>query len=1222
MIAKRKLEAFRSYFQDRIGILDGAMGTMIQKLNLTEKDYRNEYFERHSSILKGNHDVLSLTRPEVIEDIHRRFLEAGADVIETNTFNSNAISQKDYHLETHVYDLNVASAKLAKKIADAFTSEMPEKPRWVAGSIGPTNQTASMSPRVDEPSHRNVDFDGLVKAYTTQIEGLIDGGVDILLIETIFDTLNARAALYAAETVFENRKEALPIMVSGTITDKSGRTLSGQTLSAFMTSMKSPYVVSIGLNCAFGAKDLSKYIKQMHQETDLMLSVYPNAGLPNQLGLYEEQPTDTVDYLSELFTGAYINFVGGCCGTTPEHIRAIARAAEAHLPNKKPFEVQRSKEMTVLAGLETVTIDKSQNFINVGERTNVSGSIKFARLIREKRYEEALEIAREQVENGAQIIDVNVDDGLLDSVFEMQHFLKLIASEPEISKVPIMIDSSKWEVLEAGLKVIQGKCIVNSISLKEGEAIFLSRAKEIRKLGAAVVVMAFDELGQADTYERKIGIAKRAYDLLTQKLDFPAEDIIFDVNILAVGTGIEAHQNYAVDFIRAVRWIKSHLPKAKTSGGLSNLSFSFRGNQTVREALHAVFLYHAIEAGLDMAILNPSMVQIYDEVEANLLKHAKAVVLNEHEKATDELIQLAQSQGDLAEEKIEKTQLWRGEALDSRLSYAIVNGQVNYLEADLQEAIEEKNTPLTLIEGPLMAGMKTVGERFSSGKMFLPQVVKSARAMKKAVDFLTPHMGAVEGRENRVGKILMATVKGDVHDIGKNIVGIVLACNHFEVLDLGIMVAPEDIVAAAIKEKVDLVALSGLITPSLDEMVTVAKQMEEAGLNIPLIIGGATTSALHTGLKIAPVYGGPVIHSPDAPHAVTAAKALLNNQERVAFLKDVYENYETKIQIAKTYEPKLLSLKEARDNKPVQDFSHVKKRQPSWTGKKVVDDLKVSDLIPYIDWTFFFTAWEMKGHFPEILDEVKYGQAARELYENAQTALEKMKDQPVKGIVGIYPCYSEAEDIVIQIEGAIWRLATLRQQNIGSEHLALADFIQPKSEKIDFDDHIGMFAVTSGLAVEEWLKVHAVETDSYQGLLIKTLGDRLAEAFSEKLHERVRREWWGYVPEETMSMKEIHLANYEGIRPAFGYPCLPDHQQKRALFERLEIGRLVGIDLTESDMMVPASSVCGLYLSHPKAKYFELGHLGKDQVEDYAQRSNTTVEAVEKRLGQRIRYRP
>lgn len=1216
---KSRISQFKNEFKNRILVLDGAMGTMIQRQSLGESDYRKGYFESHEGILKGNHDLLSLTRPDVIKEIHSAFLKAGADIIETNTFNANAVSQADYHLESAVRQLNYESARLARACADAFTAEDVNKPRYVAGSIGPTNQTASMSPRVEEPSFRKVTFDDLAGAYLTQIEALIEGGVDVLLIETIFDTLNARAAIYAAETAFEKIGYALPIMISGTITDKSGRTLSGQTLSAFVASMKSPFVVSIGLNCAFGAKDLAKYIKEMSQETDLMISVYPNAGLPNQLGAYEEHPADTVNYLDDLFKGAYINVVGGCCGTTPEHIEAIANKAKKYLPRQKAFEGASDKK-TILAGLETVVIDRAQNFTNIGERTNVSGSIKFARLIREKKYEEALEIAREQVENGAQIIDINFDDGLLESAYEMNHFLKLISSEPEISKVPIMIDSSKWEVLSAGLKSIQGKCIVNSISLKEGEDVFLDHAREIRKHGAAVVVMAFDEQGQADTFERKTGIVKRAYTLLTEGLEFPPEDIIFDVNILAVGTGIEAHQNYAVDFIQAVKWIKENLPHAKTSGGLSNLSFSFRGNQSVREALHAVFLYHAIEAGLDMAILNPSMIQIYDEVEPKLLKCAEAVVLNLNDHATDDLIAYAQENQDKDVQKTEKNLLWREASNETRLAHAIVSGQMSFLEKDLEEAIEENNSALDIIEGPLMAGMKNVGSLFGSGKMFLPQVVKSARVMKKAVDWLSPYMDQKDGEaRSKAGKVLMATVKGDVHDIGKNIVGIVLACNHFEVIDLGIMVAPEDIVSAAIEEKVDIVALSGLITPSLDEMVTVASQMEAAGLNIPIIIGGATTSILHTGLKIAPVYSGAVIHSPDAPHAVTAAKALMNAKEKTDYIKNVYETYEKYVDISQAHTPKLVSLETARTRSEKQDFSELSKRVPKWTGKKVIDDVTVANIIPYIDWTFFFNAWEMKGHYPEILEHEQYGHEAAALFRRANEILKSIENCKLKGIVGIYPCHSDNETLVVQEGSHKWQIETLRQQRDGSDYLALSDFIAPRNG--ENQDYIGMFAVTSGLELDAWLKPYEQDKDDYSILIIRTLADRLAEGFAEKLHEIVRRELWAYAADENFSMKDIHLAKYAGIRPAFGYPSLPDHAQKRALFEWLEVEKNVGISLTESDMMIPASSVCGLYFSHPKAKYFELGHFGKDQVQHYAEQVGETVETIEKRLGQRIRYR-
>lgn len=1228
-----RFNQIKDYFSKQIIILDGAMGTEIQNLKLTESDFRGQIFLEHGCLLKGNNDLLVLTQPEKIAAIHNAFLEAGSDVIETNTFNATEISQADYNTAQHVWEINLQGAKLAKACADAFTAENPLKPRFVAGSMGPTNKTASISPDVENPGYRNVSFDELKEAYKTQIEALVEGGVDLLLIETIFDTLNARAALFAAEEVFEASGMPLPIMLSGTLTDKSGRTLSGQTLGAFLASMRSDYVISIGLNCGFGAKHLAGFINDLSKMTNLLISVYPNAGLPNPLGLYDEHPSLTASYLNDLIESGSVNILGGCCGTTPKHIEAIANIALGKSPRKPPT----LEPVTILAGLEPLRIEKASNFINVGERTNVSGSIKFARLIREGQYEAALAIARDQVENGGQIVDVNFDDGLLDSAREMDIFLKLIAAEPDISKVPVMIDSSKWEVLEAGLKAIQGKCVVNSISLKNGEAEFIHQATQIKRYGAAVVVMAFDEKGQAENYEQKIAICKRAYELLVNEVKFPPEDIIFDANILAVGTGLEAHNRYALDYIQAVAWIKENLPHAKTSGGLSNLSFAFRGNNPVREAMHSAFLYHAIKAGLDMAILNPGMIQIYDEVDPELLTKVEDVIFDRFPEATDALIAFAQNMSVQSGDQMETVQLWRQNDVKERLKLALMKGSTEFLEADLEEAKTILSTALEIIEGPLMDGMRAVGDLFGEGKMFLPQVVKSARVMKKAVGHLMPMIEAeTKGSEqSTAGKILLATVKGDVHDIGKNIVGIVLQCNNFEVIDLGIMVPAEEILEVAAREKVDLIGLSGLITPSLDEMVTVAQQMEAKGFTIPLIIGGATTSLLHTGLKIAPCYSGGVVYSTDAPNMVSCAKQLLNAKTKMAFLETLQNQYQQVQAVSSAHQSRLESMETARKQSPKYNCDASTIQVPNFLGKKTIDWIQVSDLVPYMDWTFFFSAWEFKKRYPEILTDEKLGVEASKLYEDAQEILEVLKKKITpRGVVGIFPCYKQGEDLYVEdvfeeglyeegfsakgvtIESTVFN--TFRQQKSGSDFLSLADFIASKDSAAK--DFIGAFAVTTGLGAREIAADYEQAGDTYSALLVKTLTDRLAEAFAEKLHEMVRTELWGYSTDETLSMTEIHQAKYRGIRPAFGYPSLIDHSEKKKLFGLLDVKNRVGIELTESFMMKPASSVCGLYFAHPESKYFDLGHIGEDQVTDYAQRTGLEKTEVEQRISHWIKY--
>jgi len=1209
-----KFEKITSQLNNKILILDGAMGTQIQTFHLTEEDFRGESFKNHSQNLQGNNDILVLTQPDIIEKIHSNYLEAGADIIETNTFNATSISQSDYATEDFVYQINYQAAKLASSSAKKYSLITPDKPRFVAGSIGPTNKTASISPDVENPGFRNISFDELKQSYKEQIIALCEGGVDILLIETVFDSLNARACLIAADEVFLELNIRLPIMISGTLTDKSGRTLSGQTLAAFTASMNNENVISLGLNCSFGAKDLVPYIQELSKLTDKYISVHPNAGLPNQLGQYDELPEETAAFIMPLVNGASINILGGCCGTTPAHIKAMYQATIGKSP-RVPLNL---KPETIIAGLEPLKITKQTNFVNIGERTNVAGSIKFARLIREKKYEEALDIAKNQVENGAQIIDINFDDGLLDGFAEMDYFLKLIGSEPEISRVPVMIDSSKWEVIEAGLKAIQGKPIVNSISLKNGEDAFLSQAKLIKQFGAAVVVMAFDEQGQADTFQRKTDISKRAYDLLTQKLNFPPQDIIFDVNVLAIATGIDEHNNYAVDFINAVRWIKENLPYAKTSGGLSNLSFSFRGNNVIREAMHSIFLFHAIAAGLDMAILNPGMIQIYDEIDPTLLKLAEDVILNKSDGATDLLLDFAATVADKKSEKKEADLTWRTASFNSRLKTALMKGITEYIDADLEEARLALPSSIDIIEGPLMDGMKEVGTLFGEGKMFLPQVVKSARVMKRAVSTLLPYIEQenTSGKSTKSGKILMATVKGDVHDIGKNIVGVVLQCNNFDVIDLGIMVPPEEIIDTAIRENVDLIGLSGLITPSLDEMSLIAKMLQERGLKIPLMIGGATTSKLHTGLKIAPLYSAPVIHSLDATKGVECAKALMSNR-RDEYIKEVYEEYQRVISVSTQNPINLVSLEEARSKRKILSFND-EIYTPSFLGIKVVDNITVNDLIPYIDWNFFFSAWGFKKSYPAILTDPVLSVEANKIFTDAQKLLSELSDEALdlKGVFGIFPANSNLEDIIVSKDDETITFNNFRQQKANSDYLSLGDYIAPLSS--GKTDYIGGFAVTSGFMLPKMSFDAKENSDDYNSIMLKAIGDRLAEAFAEKLHEMLRKEFWGYASEENLSKEELLKVKYQGIRPAFGYPSLLDHSEKTKLFDLLEVEKNIAVSLTESYMMNPSSSVCGLYFSHPEASYFDLFKIADDQQADYAKRKNISIDEVKKQISTRI----
>ncbi len=1208
----------KELLKERILVLDGAMGTCIQTLKLEASDYTGERFAAISKPQKGNNEMLTLVRPEIIKKIHLDYLEAGADIIETNTFNANRISQADYDMEGIVYEQNVTGARLAREAADEYTLKDPSKPRFVAGSIGPTNKTASLSPDVENPGLRNITFDELVEAYEEQIRGLIEGGVDLLLIETIFDALNAKAALFAADNVANSIGKRTPIMISGTIADKSGRILSGMTLEGFISSLKGQDVISFGLNCSFGARELVPFVKQLSKLQDLYVSVHPNAGLPNSLGGYDELPQHMAEFVKEMLQDCRVNIIGGCCGTTPAHIGAIYKAVKDIKPKPAPEIVKE----TIFSGLEIVKVNRENNFINIGERTNVAGSLKFARLIREKKYEEALSIAREQVENGAQVIDVNLDDGMLDAKKEMDFFLKLLSSEPQIARVPVMIDSSKWEVLETGLKAIQGKPIVNSISLKAGEEEFKRQAGLIKKYNAAVVVMAFDEEGQADTFERRTNICKRAYDILVNEVNFSPEDIIFDPNVLAIGTGIQEHNNYAVDFINAARWIKENLPYAKVSGGISNISFSFRGNNIIREAMHSVFLYHAIKAGLDMGILNPGMIQVYDNIDPELLEKVEDVVLNRKEDAAEILLNFATNIKEKEDNTSIKKVLWREKPYGERLSYSLIKGITDYIEEDVEEARNRLERPIDVIEGPLMDGMKTVGELFGEGKMFLPQVVKSARVMKKAVGYLLPYIENEKSssKQKNAGKILLATVKGDVHDIGKNIVGVVLACNNFEVIDMGVMVQAEDILKKAREENVDIIGLSGLITPSLEEMCHIASEMEKQGFTIPLVVGGATTSKIHTAVKLEPNYSHGVIHSLDAAKGVEICKKLMNKNEREDYLKSIKAEYE---EIRNNYGAiprKLVSIEEAREKafQPIINPEDI--REPEFLGTRVFDEIKVSDIRKYIDWTYFFVAWDMNHTYPEIMEHPKYGEEAKKLYNDANILLDRIEKESwleAKAVIGLYPANSVGDDVEVYSDETRTKITAkfnfMRQQESKSGvYLSLSDFIASKEKGIK--DYIGAFAVTSGLGVAKKHDELKKQGDEYNAIMLKVLADRLAEALTEMIHEKVRKELWGYSPSEKFGYTELFKGKYRGIRPAFGYPSIKDHSEKGQLFELLDVKKNINVELTESFMMDPVASVCGLYFAHPESKYFDLGKLGEDQLEDYSMRKSCSIDFVKKMI--------
>ncbi|WP_454252992.1 methionine synthase [Pseudomonas sp. Marseille-Q7302] len=1228
-----RLAALRQALAQRILILDGGMGTMIQSYRLEEADYRGERFADWPSDVKGNNDLLLLTQPKIIAEIEKAYLDAGADILETNTFNATRVSQADYGMEEITYELNLAGARVAREVADAKTLETPERPRFVAGVLGPTSRTCSISPDVNNPGYRNVTFDELVENYTEATRGLIEGGADLILIETIFDTLNAKAAIFAVQGVFEEVGIELPIMISGTITDASGRTLSGQTTEAFWNSVRHAQPISVGLNCALGAKELRPYVEELATKADTFVSAHPNAGLPNAFGEYDESPEQMAAVVEEFAASGLLNIVGGCCGTTPAHIQAIAEAVGRHAPRQLPDIPKACR----LSGLEPFTISRESLFVNVGERTNITGSAKFARLIREENYAEALEVAQQQVEAGAQVIDINMDEGMLDSKAAMVTFLNLIASEPDISRVPIMIDSSKWEVIEAGLKCIQGKGIVNSISMKEGVEAFIHHAKLCKRYGAAVVVMAFDEDGQADTEARKNEICARSYDILVNQVGFPPEDIIFDPNIFAVATGIEEHNNYAVDFINACAYIRDNLPYALTSGGVSNVSFSFRGNNPVREAIHSVFLYHAIQNGLTMGIVNAGQLEIYDEIPAALRERVEDVVLNRTPAGTDALLAIADDYRGGGAVKEAETEEWRGLPVGKRLEHALVKGITTYIVEDTEECRQQCARPIEVIEGPLMSGMNVVGDLFGSGKMFLPQVVKSARVMKQAVAHLIPFIEAEKGdKPEAKGKILMATVKGDVHDIGKNIVGVVLGCNGYDIVDLGVMVPAEKILQTAIAEKCDIIGLSGLITPSLDEMVHVAKEMQRQGFTLPLMIGGATTSKAHTAVKIEPQYkNDAVVYVTDASRAVGVATQLLSKELKAGFVERTRADYvEVRERTAnRSARTERLSYEKAVANKPAFNWLGYKAPKPTFTGARVLEDIDLAVLAEYIDWTPFFISWDLAGKYPRILTDEVVGEAATALFHDAQAMLSKLIDEKLikaRAVFGFWPA-NQVRDDDLEVYGEDGQpLATLhhlRQQTIkpqGKPNLSLADFVAPKESGVT--DYMGGFIVTAGIGAEELAKDYERKGDDYNSIMVKALADRLAEACAEWLHEQVRKEHWGYAADETLDNEALIREQYKGIRPAPGYPACPDHTEKATLFKLLdpeasfnEAGRS-GVFLTEHYAMFPAAAVSGWYFAHPEAQYFAVGKIDKDQVGSYTERKGQELAVTERWLAPNLGY--
>ncbi len=1226
MTYSKQYDVLRHLLGRRILILDGAMGTMIQKYKLNESQYRGQRFKDWSGDIKGNNDLLTLTQPQIIKEIHGEYFKAGADIVETNTFNSNRISMADYKMESLVYELNVAAAKLARDAAEQFTKENPAKPRFVAGAIGPTTRTASISPDVNNPAFRAINFDQLVEAYSEQLKGLIDGGVDLILIETIFDTLNAKAAIFAYETISDQMGYKLPLIISGTITDASGRTLSGQTTEAFWISVKHAKPLAIGLNCALGPQDMRAYVAELARIADCFVSCYPNAGLPNAFGEYDMEAREMSAIVKEFAQSKLINVLGGCCGTTPAHIQAMALAVK-DLP---PRDLPKLKAFSSFSGLEPLIVTENINFINVGERTNVTGSKQFARLIIAGKYDEALVVARQQVENGAQIIDVNMDEAMLNSAEAMTTFLNLIGSEPDISRVPIMIDSSKWSVIEAGLKCVQGKSIVNSISLKEGEAPFKEQARKVLYYGAAAVVMAFDENGQADTVEKRVSICQRAYKILTEEIGFAPQDIIFDPNIFAIATGIEEHNNYAKDYFEATRLIKAGCPGCMISGGVSNVSFSFRGNDPIREAMHSAFLFHAIKAGMGMGIVNAGMISVYDQIPKDLLEIIEDVLLNRRPDATERLVNFSQTVKSQGEKKQEDL-AWRSLPVDQRLSHALVKGIVDFIDQDTEEARTRSSRPLDVIEGPLMAGMNIVGDLFGAGKMFLPQVVKSARVMKKSVAYLSPFIEKEKDQDAKVaGTVVMATVKGDVHDIGKNIVGVVLACNGFKIVDLGVMVPCEKILHEAKHHKADMIGLSGLITPSLDEMVYVAGEMQRQGFTIPLMIGGATTSPAHTAVKIAPAYQYPVIHGKDASRCVGICRSLMEPQLKKDLVDKTKADYaklradHASLQSAKSFVP----IEEARKKGLGTDWKKADITTPSFLGIKTFKDFDLNVIRRQIDWSPYFFTWEFKGKFPQILKDPVIGKEAQRVYDDANAMLDeiiKKKLLKANGVVGFFPANSVGDDIELYKDDTRREVMTvlynLRQQilvSTGQPLLSHADYIAPKSSGVK--DYIGAFAVTTGIGLEELTKMYEADLDDYKSIMAKAVADRLAEAFAELMHEMVRKELWGFAKNENLSQDQIILGQYRSIRPAPGYPACPDHTEKTTLFELLDATNNTGITLTENYAMFPTAAVCGLYFAHPQSKYFAIGKIAQDQIIDYARRKKMTTQEAEKWLGPNLGY--
>ena len=1283
----------KDVLKDRILVLDGAMGSLIQEYKLSDADYRGEKFKDFPHEVKGNNDMLSITRPEVIREIHAKYFEAGADIAETNTFSGTCIAMADYHMEDYVYELNYESAKIAREVANEFTAKNPNQPRYVTGSIGPTNRTLSLSPDVNDPGYRAVTFDELVDAYYEQIQGLMDGGADLLLVETIFDTLNAKAALFAIDLYQNDRNNGtirplvsqsiprqinpnplplnvqIPIMVSGTITDASGRTLSGQTTEAFLTSISHLDLLSVGLNCALGADLMRPYVQILAKESPFLVSAHPNAGLPNEMGEYDESPEEMGAVVEEFLQSGFMNIIGGCCGTTPAHIAEIARIAAKYPPRIIPtFEpIQK------LSGLEPLNITKETTYVNIGERCNVTGSKKFARLVREGDYEAAIAVAREQVDGGAMVIDVNLDEGMIDGVEAMKTFLNLLMAEPDIAKLPIMIDSSKWEVIEAGLKCVQGKSIVNSISLKEGEAKFIETAQKVKRYGASTVVMAFDEQGQADSFERRKEICQRAYDILVNKVNFPPQDIIFDPNILTVATGMEEHNNYAVDFINATRWIKENLPYAKVSGGVSNISFSFRGNEPVREAMHTAFLYHAIKAGMDMGIVNAAQLGVYSDIPADMLEMCEDVLLNRRDDATDRMIKFAETVKSKGKEVVIDNK-WRDQPVGKRLEHALIKGLTEFIDEDVEEARQLVEKPLHVIEGSLMDGMNVVGDLFGEGKMFLPQVVKSARVMKKAVAYLLPFIeeeklrNHVEGQaevSSSAGKILMATVKGDVHDIGKNIVGVVLGCNNYEIIDLGVMVQTEKILAAAREHNVDIIGLSGLITPSLDEMVGVAKEMERQGFTIPLLIGGATTSRIHTAVKIDPHYSGPVIHVLDASKSVPVAGRLMQSEQTSKEIFDEIKAQYAQLRIdhaSRQKDKNYVPIEKARLNTPKIDWNNFKATKPQFLGNKYFMDYDLAEISKYIDWTPFFSTWQLSGKYPKIFENEIVGEEAKKLFDDANVLLKEIIENKLltaRAVVGFYPANAVGDDIILHNFEEITReipcekhgvhqhtsynilsntvvsengelmtktdtqtvLHHLRQQGQKAANLpnyCLSDFIAP--ETTGKDDYVGAFAVTAGIGIEALVEKYEKDHDDYNSIMVKAIADRLAEAFAELMHKRTRKEFWGYATDEVSTPEELISEKYVGIRPAPGYPACPDHTEKKALFDLLQAEEKIGIQLTESFAMYPASSVSGFYFSNPESKYFPIGKIAKDQVKNYSERKGMSLELTEKWLAPVLNY--